>query len=529
MANTVNYTTTLDRFAEMLAKRKAAKLSQEKPGASEEDIASEAGGIANQQQSADRKSISKARDQVSTKILLNISSILMDISEDVSAIAEALPNLGGGGKKDTLQEEEFSREANARKLKEGSAGVIQNTAEGVFGLFEKIFAILTPFLLGFVLRFTDLTNPIQLLKDALVGVAYFMLGKFIYQLGKTFMLGLLKNMLDKWVGPKVINAPNSIINAGGIGAPGTGVPVGGFPGATNRRGKPVSAATQARYAQRFGAEAATARFAPKVAGRAGVLTTVLNTLGVGAMTTGGVAGGTGIPAGTPAAAPAGGGVLGKTKGLPLGKLIPGLATGLTLLSAPFQYSAKRDEGKSVARASTETGASVVGALGGMALGAAIGTAIAPGIGTAVGGVLGALGGEKVISSLTEGALDFFTGKPKPPTGEDGGKTVSIFNREEYEKLTPEQKQAQLQFNTRELVANPKELERLKSGGDFIPVSKLTNEELKRASADIATAKEKNAQFAQSTNFNIARGGDMNQQMIVNNAALEAEKSRRGLR
>lgn len=508
MANTVNYTTTLDRFAEMLAKRKAAKLSQEKPGASEEDISSEASGIANQQQSADRKSISKARDQVSAKILLNISSILMDISEDVSAIAGALPNLGGERKTDTLAEEEKNRETAVSRLKAGTSNMIQNTAEGVFGLFEKIFAILTPFLLGFVMRFVDLTNPIKLLKGALIGLAAFLAGKFIYQIVKGFTLGLIKTGLEKVFGakPKIINAPNSVINAGAatapIGGAGNDTIITDTPDGKDKRNKPGS-----KNKRRKNAIAASGP---------GIVPTDI----------------------TPDS----------TKTTPkssrMSALRGGLATGARmnayamigyeLLNAPFAYQAKIEEGKSEGRAATETataaGGSIIGGIGagalaGGALGALGANPITVAAGALIGGTIGAFMGKEFAESITQKAFNFFTGT----STSENNKSVSIFNREEYEKLTTEQKRAQLQFNVRELAANPKELERLKSGGEFIPVSKLTNEELNRAMADIATAKEKNAQYTNATNFNIARGGDMNQQMIVNNAALEAEKAYRSER
>jgi hypothetical protein len=81
-----------------------------------------------------------------------------------------------------------------------------------------ITAVLIPFLLGFLLSFVDLTKPLDLLKAALTGLAVYIGGKFLVLLAKNWLKGL-------FMGPKVINAPGSVINAGGI--PGTPAGKGG--------------------------------------------------------------------------------------------------------------------------------------------------------------------------------------------------------------------------------------------------------------------------------------------------------------
>jgi hypothetical protein len=179
----------------------------------------------------------RSGDEIQKDLLTKIFNTLVDISKNVSLMTEGFPDLLEASKsvdklkgKNKLEEREKEQESMASRLKASGANVIQNTAQGVFGFFEKIFAILTPFLLGFVLSFTDLTNPVELLKDALFLLAAYIGGKFIYQLGKALTMTLLNKLLQNFIGPKQILAPNStIITSGGV--PGAGGPVGAGGGA----------------------------------------------------------------------------------------------------------------------------------------------------------------------------------------------------------------------------------------------------------------------------------------------------------
>jgi hypothetical protein len=236
------------------------------------------------------------------------------------------------------------------------------------------------------------------------------------------------------------------------------------------------------------------------------------------MTTGGIAGGSGVPttnivpAAGAAAAPAATGVLGKLKSLPTSAKIGG-GGALALLFAGFQYMAKRDEGKSVGRAATETGASVAGALGGVAAGAAIGSFLGP-IGMAIGGVIGGYVGQKALSSFVEKGFNFFTGT----NPEDFQKRISVFSKEfadmslediKKTKITIEEQQ---EFNKRFRVES---------------LQNFSTKELIEANNDIRRAREKDPAKESSQNFVISKGGDTTNNKIVNVQALEAELSRRG--
>jgi hypothetical protein len=331
----------------------------------------------------------------------------------------------------------------------------------------------------------DLTDPLELLKNALSVLAAFIVGKFIYQLGKSLTLTLISKLLEKFVGPKIINAPNSIINAGGTGT-GVGTGGGGFiprEGVVNRRGKSVSAATQSRFARRFGTQAAATRFVPVSQGT-GALNTATNALGLEAMTTGGIAGGTSVPAGagagarTTATARALGGI--KTFGrgfLPLALLS-------SLVAAPSLYFQKRDEGKGRFRAGAEATAGVGGGLlGGVLTGAATGAALGAlganpftiALGGAIGAVAGGIMGEKVASSFTEKVFNFFGGEPTGGTAEEG----FLFSPE-FAKMSAEQRN---QINI-----SSKDYDEFNKRFGIKPISQLKTEELEQMRKDI-TAKE----------------------------------------
>ena len=125
--------------------------------------------------------------EVQKDLLTKIFNTLFDISKNVSAIVDNLPDLKGEAtpKVDTLKQEELSRESREGGVKKAAFGVLSTAPSSIFGAFEKILAILTPILIGFALAFVDLTDPIDLVKKALIGFAAFIAGKFIFQLIKS--------------------------------------------------------------------------------------------------------------------------------------------------------------------------------------------------------------------------------------------------------------------------------------------------------------------------------------------------------
>jgi hypothetical protein len=443
--------------------------------------------------------------EVQKELLTKIFDTLFDISKNVSLMAEGFPDLLEASKsvdklKDTnnLKKEEEDREALGKRLKGNLADAGMSLVSTGFGFFEKLFAILTPFIAGFLLSFTDLLDPVKLLKQALLLLSAFIVGKLIYQLGKAVTFTLLERLKEKFIsGPKVINAPNSVINAGSVGT-GTGGVVTTGTGDTGGKKKPGGKPTG-----RFGrfAMAGTALFS---AGAIAAATPAAVPAGAAVVPAGAAA----VPAGAPAAT----GALSKMKGLISGsKAIPILGTILTLASAPFQYMSKRDEGKTKFRAGTETAASVTGILGGAAAGAALGTAIGGPIGTVIGGAIGAYGGEKLMSSITEGLFNFFTGTES--------NKMSVFS-EEFAKLSKEE---QLKIRP-----SDSEAQQLKNIYKVESLQSFTTEDLLRAQKDIITAREKDPAKASNQNFVVSKGGDTTNNKIINVPALEAEISRRGL-
>ena len=408
---------------------------------------------------------SKANTEVQKDLLTSIFNTLVDISKNVSLMTEGFPDLLEASKsvdklkgKNKLEEREKEQESMASRLKASGANVIQNTAQGVFGFFEKIFAILTPFILGLALTLTDLNNPVQLLKDAFKVLAAFLVGKFIYQLGKALTMAFISKLLQNFIGPKQILAPNStIITSGGV--PGAGGPVGGPVGGGGKpSGKPSGKPGRFGGLTRFGT---------------GVLSTIgLTSLSGGAtpaaaaaVPTGGfmrddpkqlaninrnLQSGLATVGGAGPAAPAATGVLGKLKGAaPMLKRIGGGG----LLSAIFMvpmFMAKRDEGKSTVRAGTETGITLAGGLGGAKLGAMVGTAIAPGIGTAIGLVLGGIAGSVFADSFSESIFNFFGGEPTGGTAKKGflfSPEFAMMSEEEKQQINIDEQDYQ-EFNRR---------------------------------------------------------------------------------
>lgn len=449
--------------------------------------------------------------EIQKDLLSKIFTTLLDISGNVTIISEMMPDLLSAQKSlealrgpDRLAEQEKEQEGLARTLRGDTAKVIKSTADGAIGFFEKVFALITPFLLGFALNFVDLNNPIKLLKAALISVVGFLTGKFVYQLGKSFVNTLLTRALDSFVGPKVINAPNSIINAGGVGTTGTTTTSG-------RAGRITTQAAKDRYTRRFGEVADASRFEQQVIPTAEKAARTAPRM-------------SGVAAG-----------LSKLKSFGRGPAPVIIAT--SLLSAPALYSEKKAEGKSTVRAGTETAAGVTGiagggiaggALSGAALGALGANPLTVAIGAIVGGTVGAFVGEKVVSSFTEKVLDFFTGK-----SEQRNKVLSIFDNK-YETLTLEEKLSpeQLQGSVKELMANPEELEKLRQQNrrlrdpSFSAIPKQsanTLEEAQKLKTMLANPYQLPAPAG--TNVTMAIGGDTNSQMVVNRKAPEAEAGR----
>jgi hypothetical protein len=157
-----------------------------------------------------------------------MATLLTNINQNLSLIAlnmlpETLRTLmdqsemleESQARKNELKQKESEREAGLGK-DEKEMSPLGKLFQEYFGGLKRVVTIITavliPFLLGFLLSFVDLTKPLDLLKAALTGLAVYIGGKFLVLLAKNWLKGL-------FMGPKVINAPGSVINAGGI--PGT--------------------------------------------------------------------------------------------------------------------------------------------------------------------------------------------------------------------------------------------------------------------------------------------------------------------
>jgi len=192
--------TTVNRFSEMLTRRRAAAIREENPGTSEEDAFKQAEKDVENREANDRGSVSRSKDPFAAKILLDISNTLMDIAENVSLITEGLPDLRGQGTPaapavNTLRQEEENRERGG--IKNAAVGVLKTAPDRIFGAFEKIFAILTPVLLGFLIGLTDLNDPLELVTDALIAFAAFIGGRFLYQLLKNVTIAAIMKLFTR--------------------------------------------------------------------------------------------------------------------------------------------------------------------------------------------------------------------------------------------------------------------------------------------------------------------------------------------
>lgn len=167
-------------------------------------------------------------------LLTQIASSLLQISSNVASMSNILPDLldaqkalVGATEGDALKQEELAREGKLSVGKQAAVGVLGGAPGSIFGAFEKVFAILTPLLLGFALTLTDLNDPIELVKDALKAFAIFMGGKFLYQLLKSVTIAVVT---EKVKGIFAGRAAGSA--AGGITAATTGGIAGDVAGST---------------------------------------------------------------------------------------------------------------------------------------------------------------------------------------------------------------------------------------------------------------------------------------------------------
>jgi hypothetical protein len=177
-------------------------------------------------ESSDAKLMIEAqKDQLT--VLTDIRGLMKNIADNIFAgmvvtlPSEAMDLLTAPSKANALATKEKEREAGLGK-DEKEMSPLGKLFQEYFGGLKRVVTIITavliPFLLGFLLSFVDLTKPLDLLKAALTGLAVYIGGKFLVLLAKNWLKGL-------FMGPKVINAPGSVINAGGI--PGTPAGKGG--------------------------------------------------------------------------------------------------------------------------------------------------------------------------------------------------------------------------------------------------------------------------------------------------------------
>lgn len=178
-------------------------------------------------------------------LLTQIASSLLQISSNVASMSNILPDLldaqkalVGATEGDALTQEELAREGKLSVGKQAAVGVLSGAPGSIFGAFEKVFAILTPLLLGFALTLTDLNDPIELVKDALKAFAIFMGGKFLYQLLKSVTIAVVTEKVKGiFAGRAAGSAAGGITAAttGGIAGDVAGQTTGGAGGAPVER------------------------------------------------------------------------------------------------------------------------------------------------------------------------------------------------------------------------------------------------------------------------------------------------------
>jgi hypothetical protein len=160
---------TEDRFTTDMIKKRSAEIQKQNPKMSEEEVAVQAQKDVAKREERDQKNASESKDPVAAKILTNISSILMDISENVVALRESGSN--------ALDKAEADREKG--KGKEGEEEKEKEKGKSKFEIFlDGIILMLAPFFLGLASKFVDLTKGFGLLIGALLAAAMMLATRF---------------------------------------------------------------------------------------------------------------------------------------------------------------------------------------------------------------------------------------------------------------------------------------------------------------------------------------------------------------
>jgi hypothetical protein len=153
------------------------------------------------------------------------------------------------------------------------------------------------------------------------------------------------------------------------------------------------------------------------------------------------------------------------------------------------------------------------------------------LGAAIGGIAGGILGEQVASSLTEGLFDFFTGSSK-----EKREVVSVFS-EDYKDLSLDKKLSgmQLASTIEEYKRDPEKRRQLRETAEALrrpsapPMAAVEKyNELPMFSTMNRLAREKPFESKPTPSVMINRGGDTNQQTVVNRKAPEAEPTFRGM-
>lgn len=159
------------------------------------------------------------------QIKLNTDTMIKQISTVTENIEAALVS-----QKDSLK----NKEAIAEDKADDDEKKVKSVEDKAVGFFEKLWTVISPMLLGFFMGITDLTKPLGLLQVALSSLVAFLGVKVLGSLLIRALTGTITRIILKLfnTGSKIINAPNSVINAGGAG---TGT-IPGTPG-TDKSGK----------------------------------------------------------------------------------------------------------------------------------------------------------------------------------------------------------------------------------------------------------------------------------------------------
>jgi hypothetical protein len=223
---------TEDRFTTDMVKKRSAEIQKEKPDLSEEEVAAQAQEDVAKREERDQKNVKDSKDPVAAKILTNISSILMDISENVLALRESGAN--------ALDEAEANREKGKDKKgeeKEKSKGMSR------FELFlDGIILMLAPFFLGLASKVVDLTKPFGLLKGAVLALTMMLLTRFALLKAASVVIPAARGVLDRinpFSRPPTTGLPGATVP----GTPGIPSPTGTTNAPAGRGARPVSALT----------------------------------------------------------------------------------------------------------------------------------------------------------------------------------------------------------------------------------------------------------------------------------------------